>query len=440
MSLALLDINDCNLRLWHGNSPQPSPGYALLQGKDYRYGADARAAARLEPRKVNTRYWWQLNTEPLQPPLGPARHTADLVHGHLLALHQQAGAPGELVIAAPATMGREQLSLLLGIAQQCPFEVVGLVNRSTLLASAHAPLEASYHLEIQLHQAVLCTMQDDGGHVQVGRSQALPGCGLLQLQERIVEVVAAQFIRQTRFDPRRKAASEQQLYNAIPELLRTLAGTAESNLEIQGYQARIGRDDLNACGEKLFATASAALGNQGAGATVLVEPLLALLPAAAEHLPGLSTTDGDSCWQAALSHGDVLRAGSAGLSFVDRLPRLATNRPAPASTPEPAPTTPSADTQPAVEEMRGEPESAPADGPSHLLIGSTATPLDPAGTPIGPEATLYVRGGQWLVRSPAPVKVNGDTWRTGRGLVIGDELHTADGQRLLLIEVRSAGA
>ena len=115
MSLALLDINDCNLRLWHGNSPQPSPGYALLQGKDYRYGADARAAARLEPRKVNTRYWWQLNTEPLQPPLGPARHTADLVHGHLLALHQQAGAPGELVIAAPATMGREQLLSLIHI-------------------------------------------------------------------------------------------------------------------------------------------------------------------------------------------------------------------------------------------------------------------------------------------------------------------------------------
>ena len=83
MSVALLDINDCNLQLWGADSAVQSPGYALLEGKDYRFGTAARSSARLRPRDINNRFWWQLSTEPLQPALGPARHTADLVHAHL---------------------------------------------------------------------------------------------------------------------------------------------------------------------------------------------------------------------------------------------------------------------------------------------------------------------------------------------------------------------
>ena len=55
MSVALLDLSDCNLQLWHGDTHVQSPGYALLQGDDYLFGAPARAAARLHPRSVNTR-------------------------------------------------------------------------------------------------------------------------------------------------------------------------------------------------------------------------------------------------------------------------------------------------------------------------------------------------------------------------------------------------
>ncbi|WP_205743126.1 hypothetical protein [Halioglobus maricola] len=452
MAVALLDINDCNLRLWHEEGTQPSPGYALLQGKDYRYGTGARAAARLEPRKVNTRYWWQLNTEPLQPPLGPARHTADLVHGHLLELHRQAGAPAEILLAAPATMGREQLSLLLGIVQQCPFEVVGLVNRSALLGSAYVGDGPSYHLEIQLHQAVLCELNSGADDVTVARSQALPGCGLLQIQERIVEVLAAQFIRQTRFDPRRKAATEQTLYDCVPDVLRALASETETNIEVQGYRARLGRDDLAPCGNKLFETATTAMGTHASQATLLVEPLLALLPGAQQRLPGITPTEGDACWQAASEHGDVLRAGDAGLSFVERLPRLVASAPVPEPAPEPEPEPePIAETRPEpTSEPTPEPApepaheaavlAGPAEGPSHILAASTASPLDPAGTIVAADVTLYMRDGNWLIRSPAPVQVNGQTWRIGQALATGDEIVTADGTSLRLIEVLPAGS
>ena len=83
MSIGLLDLHDTNLQLWHQDTRVQSPGYALLKGKEYLFGAPARAAAKLQPRAINTRYWWQLSTELLQPALGPARHTGDLVHAHL---------------------------------------------------------------------------------------------------------------------------------------------------------------------------------------------------------------------------------------------------------------------------------------------------------------------------------------------------------------------
>ena len=47
MAIALLDINDSNLQLWHGDQQLQSPGYALLDGKQYRFGSGARAAARV---------------------------------------------------------------------------------------------------------------------------------------------------------------------------------------------------------------------------------------------------------------------------------------------------------------------------------------------------------------------------------------------------------
>ena len=197
MNVALLDTQDANLQLWQGGQALTSPGYAWLDGKDYQFGQAARASARLHPRSINTRYWWQLSVEPLQPSLGPARHTADLVHAHLKQLHAESGQPGEMLLAVSSSASRDQLALLLGIVQQCPFDAVGLVNRSVALGSAYPGSGRLFHLEIQLHQALLTELSREGGEVSVAKSTPIPGCGLLQLQERLVEQVAASFIRQT---------------------------------------------------------------------------------------------------------------------------------------------------------------------------------------------------------------------------------------------------
>ncbi|MEH6587269.1 MAG: hypothetical protein V7720_11970 [Halioglobus sp.] len=414
MTVALLDINDCILQLWGAGPVQQSPGYTLLEGKEYRFGNDARGSARLRPRDINNRYWWQLSVEPLQPALGPARHTADLVHAHLLQLHREAGQPQEMLLACSGSMQREQLSLLLGIVQQCPFEVVGLVNRSALLGSLHGGPGRLFHLELQLHQALITELAQSGEEIVVQRSVPLPGCGLLQLQERLVEVVASAFIRQTRYDPRRKAQTEQQLYDALPKALQSLANSPETNIEVNGYRARVAATDMVTAGQRLFTAAAEAMGSMSPADRLIADPLVALLPGMRDKFPEATIAGGDELWQAMQQQTEQLLNRSGPLSFVTALPCLATDNNGP------------------IEPATLEPMPVAISHPTHLLTGATAKPLV-SGMTLAPG--LEVTQGQqgWQLQGSA--SVNGTQNQGDEALGVGDVIGTADGAEIQLIEV-----
>jgi hypothetical protein len=431
MSIAILDTNDCNLQLWHGATHLRSPGYALLAGKQYRFGREAREAARLQPRDINTRYWWQLSTEPLQPALGPARHTADLVHAHLLELHREAGEPAEVLLAVSSSMQRDQLALLLGIVQQCPFDAVGLVNRSVVLGSLHGSDEQLFHLEIQLHQALLSRLEQRGGEISFQRSVPLPGCGLLQLQERLVETIASAFIRQTRFDPRRKAATEQQLYNSLPHALRELGSGGDTNLEVSGYRARINHGELLAAGQRLFDGVPAAM--DGAPTqNLIIDPVAALLPGLGEQFRGATLLAPDALHTAASRHLQQVVQREEALSFITSLPCL--ERQSPATPEEPAPVQP--EVQQEIVEAPAPPPAAPLPVPTHLLQGSRARTLASLASDLAPGCELYLDERGWLLRGAIQgLRINGQTYSEGRALRCGDELDTGAGEPLRVIEV-----
>lgn len=420
MSVALLDINDCKLQLWHGDAHLQSPGYALLQGRQYRFGAPARAAARVQPRDINTRFWWQLSTEALQPALGPARHTGDLVHAHLQELHREAGKPPEILIAVSGSMQREQLALLLGIVQQCPFDAVGLVHRSVALASLYGGSGRVFHLESQLHQAAISELTGSAGSIELQRTVPLPGCGLLQLQEKLVETIAAAFIRQTRFDPRRKAASEQQLYDRLPHALRALGDSSETNIEVNGYRARINRSDLLGAGQRLFDSAPQVMGALRPEDRVIVDPIANLMPGLADHFPQMEVVADDGVRQALQRHQDRLIQRGQALSFITSLP-----------CPEAA-TTPPAQSSPVV---TADIAVAKAPAPTHLLHDARALPLAAAGRALAAGWEIHQDAGRWLLRggSEAP-QVNGSPYRRDQALVLGDHIEIA-GSRFRLIEV-----
>jgi hypothetical protein len=420
MAIALLDIYDSNLQLWHGNTHLQSPGYALLVDQQYRFGHPARAAARLQPRDINTRFWWQLSTEALQPALGPARHTGDLVHAQLQELYREGGQPQEILMAVSGSMQRDQLALLLGIVQQCPFAAVGLVHRSVALGSLHGAAGRLFHLEIQLHQAVISELAQRDGKVELLRSLPLPGAGLLQVQEKLVEIIATAFIRQTRFDPRRKAITEQQLYDALPDALRALGRDGETNIEVNGYRAGVNRGELEAAGQRLFSSTREAIGAPRTGDRVVADPVAGLLPGLAAQLPGFEVLAADSVRTALELHLERLVQREQALSFVTSLPALAAARAQPAATVIPTPVAP------------------PRPVATHLLQGHRALPLAGVGRSLGQGWSLeYTAGGWRLCGAGATVLVNGGAPGTDQLLGGGDRIRIGSDPDYLLIEVTS---
>ena len=425
MAVAFLDINDSNLQLWHAGKQWQSPGYALLDGNSYTFGNSARGAARLRPRQINTRFWWQLNTQALQPALGPARHTADLVHAHLLDIHKAGGQPEEILLAVSSSIGRDQLALILGIIEQCPFNAVGLVNRSVALASLYGGPGKLYHLEIQLHQAIISELLEANGQVELQRTIPLPGCGLLQLQERLVEIIAAAFIRQTRFDPRRKAETEQLLYDALPTALTELHSAAETNLEVNGYRARIVRDELVAAGDRLFSSSADAMGILTPADRVILDPLANLLPGLQQNIPQTEFLGSEALPSALNLQLENLVQRNETLNFITALPsssqQIAPQRNNSAPNQE-AP-------EPAVK------NTSPT--PTHLLHGATAQSIQASGVPIDTTLELFSEDGRWLLRGELGknVLVNGLEYHIGSTLNAGDTITSSRGTTAVLIAV-----
>ena len=247
--MRLLDCNDAALRLWQEGEAQWSPGLAWFSEGRYQFGEIAWQQARRAPREVNTRYWHRLSTQPLSPALGPARHTADLAHAHLATLFPDTAINEPVALAVPGAMDTGQLSLLLGILQTLPVEISAVIHRSALVG-AHLGQPCA-HIEVQLHQASITVIDIDNGEAHVGDTGLLPGCGLLGLLDEIAEAIGQQFVAQTRFDPQRRADTEQALYEQIPELLKRLSTQSEVSCTVDDHTARINADTLRPVGEAL---------------------------------------------------------------------------------------------------------------------------------------------------------------------------------------------
>lgn len=436
--MALLDTRDAMVTLWNDEEALRSPGFVLLDGGEYHFGNDALGQARLRPRDVNNRFWWQLGTQALKPALGPARHTADLVHAHLKALHAQAGAPEELALAVPDSMPREQLSLLLGIAQTCDFRPVGLVSRSLLLAIGAGMNERCLHLELQLHQGVINELQPQDGQLTLVRSTALPSCGLLALQERCVSAIASSFIQQTRFDPRRRADSEQVLYNQLPDILQTLAERGESSVDIEGNRCRVVSASLENVTERLTEALSQALGSNDM--PVLIDRQLLLL-SGSNSLPGdKRLLADDALYGAYQRHQSAVRSEGDSLHLVDRLPLeaaegangapavdAAADAPPPASEHSPTAASGTASSTSSINSDAG-------GRATHVLIGVRAMPLRGDRVSLGDEHHLRREGEHWTLHGDDAL-INGLPSSPRQPLHLGDTLSLGSAGHGRLIEI-----
>ena len=344
-------------------------------------------------------------------------------------MHRRAGAPEALTLAVPDAMPREQLSLLLGVAQTCDFAVSGLISRSVLLASAidtPAGVDRVLHVEAQLNQTVINELHSAAGVLSLARSTPLPACGLLALLERCVSAIASAFIQQTRYDPRRSAASEQTLYNELPSVLAALAARGEASLDIEGHRCRITAATLD--------TASAGLREElaptrrGAAQAVLIDPELATLPGMGALRDEAITLAEDALWQAwqqqreqvALAQGDAIH-------LIDRLKVRA-----PARGASPQPRTPSAARGAAPAQTAV--DAAAAATATHILVGTRALPLRGERIELGSGFALHGAQRQWTLHG-AGALINGRPSTPQQALCLGDTLSLGAAGQARLIEV-----
>jgi len=228
MTLLGLELSDAGILAAVGNPPrlleldgqnQESPGFAIPEKKLLVVGNSAASKAHLFPLQVINRFWDQLNTEPLKQTHGHAHNHAEIACAHLSHIWENIKMHGdEMIIAVPDYYRREQLGLILGMAQELSIPVNGFVSLPIAASFIPCPEAMLLHLDIHLHRFEIVYLRQDE---QLTRedSTAVQEINLEQLYRGWVESIAEEFVRTTRFDPLHQAATEQELYSRLPAVL-----------------------------------------------------------------------------------------------------------------------------------------------------------------------------------------------------------------------------
>jgi hypothetical protein len=232
MSLIGLEISDAGIIAAAGTPFQlleldgkatNSPGFALPQKNRLLLGKEAESKAQLFPRQILNSYWDQLDTEPLElsGKYAPQNH-AEIVYHHLSRIWKVIQKHGdEIALVVPQFYNRQQLGLILGIAQELAMDVRGFVPMALAASSVAFPGKILMHLDIHLHRIeVICLKQRE--YLTIEDSATTSGKGLIELYRQWVEGIAQEFVRSTRFDPFHLAATEQELYDRLPGVLSHL--------------------------------------------------------------------------------------------------------------------------------------------------------------------------------------------------------------------------
>jgi len=422
MQATVVELNDIELRVARGGEILVrSPGYIVVDDDTVLIGEPARRRAPLHPQKAYNSFWSNLSQDSLHTVTARFRHNADLAFAQLMDIHQRAGKPAEVFFSVPGSFSPEQLSLLLGIVEACPFTAAGLVDSAVAAVSAGAAPGEYRHLDIELHRAVV-TCISVADEVIREDVEIITNTGLCAIHDAAAELVTDTFIAQCRFDPQHQAESEQALYDQLPGCLGALARGRETIFEIHfsgvKHRARLTRSLMV---EKLSRHYEQILKELAPVRHCLISDRLARLPGFTARLQSAAILDEGSVFAGVCAHAAVIQSEGPALNFVTRLPRTAGPR-----QPAPAPAAPP-------QEREAEP---PPPAASHLLGGYSAYPL--SGQPLylsgqgrisatsAGSALCSVRlaGGHAVLQceTEAPVAVNGERVHSSRSLVPGDRI------------------
>ncbi|MGB7214644.1 MAG: hypothetical protein WBE98_06360 [Gammaproteobacteria bacterium] len=206
-----IEINDAGLVVANRDEVLAiEPGYALAENGRIATGADAERQARLKPKHVSNRYWANLSLEPGSAGIGELS-AAELAYRQLDALWSRfRDGASSAVLVVPGGYTREQLGLLLGMANECGIEVAALVDSAVAAASRPYPGRRVVHVDAGLHR-VSVTPVEQADEAIAGSELALESTGLAAVRDMVARWIAETFVLATRFDPFHHASSGQAL-------------------------------------------------------------------------------------------------------------------------------------------------------------------------------------------------------------------------------------
>lgn len=228
MTLLGLELSDAGI-LVAGEKPtrllavdgqnRESPGFAIPDKKGLLVGHSAARQAHLFPIQVINRFWDRLNTEPLQQKNRLVQNHAEIACAHLSYIWENVKIHGdEMIVAVPDYYDRDQLGLILGMAQELSIPIKGFVSLPIAASFTPRPDAVLLHLDIHLHRFEIVYLHQ-GEHLARENSVAVQKINLEQLYRVWVESIAEEFVRSTRFDPLHQAATEQTLYDRLSDAL-----------------------------------------------------------------------------------------------------------------------------------------------------------------------------------------------------------------------------
>ena len=223
MPARAIEINDAGLVVADASGILAvEPGYALVEKGAITTGLQAYGQARLKPRQVSNSFWSNLSLEKGSAGVEGAPNSAELAYKQLGALWSRfAASTDDVVLIVPGHYGQAQLGLLLGLAEECAVPVRAMVDAAVAASHRPYPGRELVYVDAGLHR-VSVTALAQGDDVSVRSEQRLDTTGLAGLNDLLARRVAEMFVFASRFDPFHDAASEQLLYDRLPEWLASL--------------------------------------------------------------------------------------------------------------------------------------------------------------------------------------------------------------------------
>src|SRR4029077_15710733 len=132
----------------------------------------------------------------------------------------------------------------------------GFVDAAVVSAAALGGTGAAIVIELGLHHLAATLIERDGGPACRRRSLLSERGGLWQLWQAWLDLINTAMVRQTRFDALHDATTEQQLFDALPELARDAmaSGVATAALAAGGERVEVTltRDQLAHAAQPLW--------------------------------------------------------------------------------------------------------------------------------------------------------------------------------------------